>query len=110
MAAPTPSPATAETPRPVLRSNLPAPGRFADLGDVLFRLLCQGAALVVVILAALLLLVLVMKAWLAIQTLGTRFFTTTTWDPEPSHREFGALAFIWGTLATSAIADRKSTR
>src|SRR5205807_6537420 len=25
-------------------------------------------------------------------------------DPEPTHRKFGALAFVYGTVATSAIA------
>src|SRR5206468_13050698 len=37
-------------------------------------------------------------------TTGFDFFTNKTWDPEPTHREFGALAFVYGTLATSAIA------
>src|SRR5439155_24562387 len=32
------------------------------------------------------------------------FFTQTTWDPEPDHRIFGSLAFIYGTVATSVIA------
>jgi phosphate transport system permease protein len=72
--------------------------------DVVFGLLCQGAALLVIILAVLLLVILLLKSWLAIRTVGIRFLTTTTWDPEPTHREFGALAFVWGTLATSAIA------
>jgi len=74
------------------------------LGDHLLRLLCQACALLIVALVVLLAVVLVWKSWLAIQTVGARFFFDTTWDPEPSHREFGALAFIWGTVATSAIA------
>src|SRR5204863_353554 len=87
--------------RPARRlSGAPSKG----LGDILFRCACQAAAVVVLGLAFLLLLVLVWKSWLAIQTVGARFFTTTTWDPEPTHRRFGALAFVYGTVATSAIA------
>jgi len=86
------------------RASLPPIPRFQHLKDYLFRGLCQGAALLVIVLAALLVAVLVWKSWLAIQTLGGRFFVDTTWDPEPSHRRFGALAFVWGTVATSALA------
>src|SRR5438105_8223640 len=74
------------------------------LGDVAFRRLCQGGALLVAVLAALLVIVLVWQAWLAIETIGVRFFTNKIWDPEPTHRLFGARAFIYGTVATSVIA------
>src|SRR6516225_890880 len=74
------------------------------LGDRIFRLISQVAALAVITVSLALLAVLVWQAWLAITTLGAKFFTTTTWDPEPTHREFGALAFIYGTVATSFIA------
>ena len=86
------------------RSYLPAPSRFQGVADALFKILCQSAAVLILILAALLAAVLVWKSWLAIQTVGARFFIDTTWDPEPTHRQFGALAFIWGTVATSTIA------
>ena len=76
----------------------------SQLLDVLFRLLCQAAAVLVIVLAALLVVILLWQSWLAIQSIGGRFFTSTTWDPEPTHRQFGALAFIYGTVATSAIA------
>ncbi|HMC89297.1 MAG TPA: phosphate ABC transporter permease subunit PstC, partial [Gemmataceae bacterium] len=82
------------------RSLPPAP----RVGDLLFRVICQTGAMVVLVLAALLLLVLLWKSWLAIRTIGVQFFTTTTWDPEPDHRRFGALCFVFGTVATSAIA------
>src|SRR5262245_47269246 len=72
--------------------------------DLAFRLLCQAAAVLVIVLAALLLAVVLWKSWLAIEAIGAQFFTTTTWDPEPTHRQFGPLAFVYGTLATSAIA------
>ncbi|HLN32698.1 MAG TPA: phosphate ABC transporter permease subunit PstC [Gemmataceae bacterium] len=77
---------------------------FDHLGDWCFRLLCQSGAVLVILLAASLLLVLLWKSWLAIQSVGGRFLTTTTWDPEPTHRLFGALAFIYGTVATSTVA------
>jgi phosphate transport system permease protein len=74
------------------------------IGDLLFRLICQSAAIFIIVLAVLLVVVLTSQSWLAIQTIGIRFFTQTTWDPEPSHRIFGSLAFVYGTLATSLIA------
>jgi phosphate transport system permease protein len=76
----------------------------SQLAEGVFRSLCQGAALLILVLAALFVFVLVAEAGLAIQTLGGRFFTSTLWDPEPTHRHFGALAFVYGTVATSAIA------
>jgi len=82
----------------------PPIGRSFVLGDVLLRILSQGAALLVIVIAALLAVVLLWKSLLAIETIGLHFFTGTTWDPEPTHREFGALAFVYGTVATSLIA------
>jgi phosphate transport system permease protein len=76
----------------------------ARLGDVFFRLICQFAAVLIVVLAVLLVIVLFYEAWLAIRTIGIRFFLESDWDPEPSHRVFGALAFIYGTVATSLVA------
>lgn len=77
---------------------------FARVGDILFRLVSQAAAVFIVVLAVLLVGILAWQAWLAIRELGVRFFTQTTWDPEPSHRIFGCLAFVYGTVATSLIA------
>src|SRR5438552_596435 len=76
----------------------------ARVGDLVFRLLCQSAAILVVVLAVLLVLVLTWQSWLAIQTIGADFFRETSWDPEPSHRIFGSKAFVYGTVATSVIA------
>jgi phosphate transport system permease protein len=99
------------TGRPEALSSRPRPGiprgsrsSSARVGDLVFRLLCQAAAIIVVVLAVLLVVVLTWQSWLAIQTIGVRFFTQTTWDPEPDHRIFGSLAFVYGTVATSAIA------
>ena len=74
------------------------------LGDIAFRLVCQSAALIVIILAVLLVVILTWQSWLAIRTIGVRFFTHTTWDPEQTHQIFGSLAFVYGTIATSLIA------
>jgi phosphate transport system permease protein len=74
------------------------------LGDRIFKFITQAAAVAVIAVSLALLAVLVWQAWLAITTIGAKFFTTITWDPEPTHREFGALAFIYGTVATSVIA------
>jgi phosphate transport system permease protein len=74
------------------------------VADLFFRLISQAAAFLVIVLAVLLVVVLTWQSWLAIRTIGIRFFTQITWDPEPNHRIFGCLAFVYGTLATSLIA------
>jgi phosphate transport system permease protein len=78
--------------------------RSPRVGDYVLRICCQISALLVIVLALLLAAVLVWKSWLAIKTIGASFFISETWDPESTHRQFGSLAFIWGTVATSAIA------
>lgn len=74
------------------------------LGDRVFKGLCQAAAWSIVVLAAALVAILLWKSLLAIEATGLAFFTSEVWDPEPNHRRFGALTFIYGTVATSAIA------
>jgi len=85
--------------RPIRRVGL-----FTGLGDAVFRRLCQAAAVLVVVLAALLVAILIWRSWDAIRTTGLTFFTTSKWDPEPSHRHFGSLAFVYGSVVTSVIA------
>lgn len=89
----------------------PGPGRRParhlrthEFGDVVFRVLCQAAGVAVLLLLLALVAILVWRAWESIQVNGVRFFTTATWDPEPTHRRFGALAFVYGTVVTSVIA------
>ena len=72
------------------------------LGDRIFQMLSQTAALMVIAISLALLAVLIWHAWLAVTTFGIKFFTTAKWDPV--HSEFGALAFIYGTVVTSIIA------
>jgi phosphate transport system permease protein len=87
-----------------LPSSILAAFRSWQPGDWLFALLCRAAALFVIAVFVALVSVLTVQAWLAIRTIGISFFTTVKWDPEPTHRQFGALAFIYGTVATSAVA------
>jgi phosphate transport system permease protein len=89
---------------PVARpSRLPA-RITANLGDVILKAVCQASAVLVIVLMAALVVVLFHQAWLSIRTTGLSFFTETRWDPQEEHRIFGALAFVYGTLATSLIA------
>src|SRR5262245_12733807 len=99
--APRPPAMSRATPGPAGKAPSPAAGR---IGDLLFRALCATAALLVVLVSALLVWVLFSKAALAIRTLGWRFLIDTNWDPQEEHHAFGALTFIYGTLATSTIA------
>jgi phosphate transport system permease protein len=72
------------------------------LGDVLFK----GAALIAAAAATVLLGLIAYKifdlAWPAIQDFGLSFIWTDAWNPVTL--DFGALAFIYGTVVTSAIA------
>jgi phosphate transport system permease protein len=98
------SPRHPVTPSPRLRIKTGKRLHFRRLGDLLFRSISQAAAILVIVLAGLLVVVLTWQSWLAIRTIGVQFFTHSTWDPEPNHRLFGCLAFVYGTVATSLIA------
>ena len=45
---------------------------------------------------------LIAESWLSIREFGLAFWRTETWDPVAG--EFGARAFIWGTLYSSILA------
>ena len=75
-----------------------------QFGDRFTRHLCQGAAISVILLAVVLVIVIFWQAWLSIETNGVSFFTQKTWAPQEEHRIFGSLAFVYGTLASSALA------
>lgn len=80
----------------------PSRARILGIYDTLFRLLCQAASCAILVVALLLVIILVDRSLLAIRTFGLSFLTHSDWNP---HAEsFGSLAFVWGTLATSAIA------
>ncbi|MFO0926664.1 MAG: phosphate ABC transporter permease subunit PstC [Gemmataceae bacterium] len=78
--------------------------RSLAITDAAFRLLCQLAACLIIAVAVLLVLVLIERSWLAIQTFGLSFLASRSWNPNSEPPRFGSLAFIYGTVATSAIA------
>jgi phosphate transport system permease protein len=75
--------------------------RFAS-GDRIFSVIAYGAAGLIMLIAAIFIIALVVPALPAVTKFGLGFFTSRTWDPV--RNEFGALAPIYGTLVTSAIA------
>jgi phosphate transport system permease protein len=70
--------------------------------DAMFRAVTGGFALVVVVMVLGIMVTLVDGAWPALRTFGPAFLTTEVWNPVKE--QFGALAPIYGTLVTSAIA------
>jgi phosphate transport system permease protein len=78
-----------------------------DHYDRAFGWLAAGAAALVLLVLGLIAIVMTTRAWPVVQEFGTDFFTGRRWfpsDDNPSLAVFGALAFVWGTLYTAAIA------
>src|ERR1051325_7416046 len=73
-----------------------------QLGDRVFKLLTMFMALSVFALIVLIGYELAQGAHLALAKFGWRFLTSSEWDPVSEN--FGALAFIFGTLVSSLIA------
>jgi phosphate transport system permease protein len=71
-------------------------------GDRAFETLTLVVASFIVVLLAFIIIMLVIDARQSIATFGFDFLLRTEWNPV--FREFGALAFIYGTLVTSFIA------
>ena len=71
-------------------------------GDTVFRAVAAGAGLLVLVVLALIAVSTTREAWPAFQEEGIGFLTSTSWDPAAG--EFGALAFIYGTVLVSIIA------
>lgn len=67
-----------------------------------FRNLTRGFAVLVMLLIGAIFVSLVIGAWPALEKFGFGFVTREVWNPVTE--EFGALAPIYGTLVTSAIA------
>jgi phosphate transport system permease protein len=74
----------------------------AGRGDLFFRILTLGAGLMVLAILAMIVVSTAWQAWPAFQQQGISFITSNNWDPNTD--QFGALAFIWGTLMSSGIA------
>jgi phosphate transport system permease protein len=75
--------------------------RFA-LTDAVFAGISQAAAILVLLILSGVAVSLVVGSWEALSTFGFSFLTTESWNPVTE--KFGALAPIYGTIVTSAIA------
>lgn len=85
--------------RTVLRRALSPTG---NSGDAIFRILLLGAAALMLVVVVTMIFALAYKSRLSIGQFGFGFITGTEWNPVKS--EFGALAFIYGTIVSSLIA------
>lgn len=79
-----------------------APSR-TPIGDIIFSGLCQAAGGFVLAIAAGLIFVLVYQAW-PFLTRSDSISILTSDDWNPARGKFGALVYIYGTIATSVIA------
>src|SRR4029077_1686268 len=70
--------------------------------DLIFHGLTRAAAITVLVLLSGVIIALIHGSAPAFSTFGLAFFTTEVWNPVTE--KFGALAPIYGTLITSAIA------
>ncbi|HTO81453.1 MAG TPA: phosphate ABC transporter permease subunit PstC, partial [Methylomirabilota bacterium] len=77
-------------------------GRRQRQADRLFRLATLFFALLVLALLGGVIVALIEGAWPALQTFGVGFVFTEVWNPVTE--KFGALAPIYGTLVTAALA------
>ncbi len=82
-------------PRPSARAR-------SRVGDLVFRGITFGAALLVLIIVMLALQQLLQGSGKVLQDQGSYFFTGRDWDI--GEARYGALSLIWGTFATSLIA------
>ena len=73
-----------------------------NTGDAIFRLVLLGAAGLMLVIVAGMILALAAKSLPSLRHFGFSFLTTAEWNPVTS--EFGALAFIYGTVLSSLIA------
>ncbi len=70
--------------------------------DAAFRIATRWSAVAVLLILAAIIVALIVGAWPALHTFGVNFLVTEVWNPVT--QKFGALAPIYGTLVTSAIA------
>ena len=73
-----------------------------NTGDAIFRVLLLAAATLMLLIVVSMILALAAKSLPSIRHFGFGFITTSEWNPVKS--EFGALAFIYGTIVSSLIA------
>ncbi|MBX9584215.1 MAG: phosphate ABC transporter permease subunit PstC [Gemmataceae bacterium] len=86
---------------------MPSPGP-SSRSELIFQGLTRAAGVGVLAVVAGLVGVLLLESWPVLSRAGEyRLFTSTAWVPKPADNgtpTFGALAFVWGTTVTSAIA------
>jgi phosphate transport system permease protein len=105
----TATPTTEPTGAGPTRTSLARQGR-GVLADRLFWVICLAAGVLVLAILALILVTTVREAWPAFRYSGGGFVTSPTWvpnDPDgdgPAKAQFGALAFVYGTVVVSLIA------
>ncbi|RAZ73800.1 phosphate ABC transporter permease subunit PstC [Mesorhizobium atlanticum] len=75
--------------------------RFA-VTDMVFRAATRASAILVLVLLGGVAISLIAGSWEALSKFGISFLTTESWNPVTEN--FGALAPIYGTIVTSAIA------
>jgi phosphate transport system permease protein len=79
--------------------NARSSGRFADNAFAGAMLVCALSIFAIVVF---IFFILVSRSKLSLAEFGFKFFTRSAWDPVSG--DFGALPFIFGTLATSLLA------
>src|SRR5215471_13894155 len=79
--------------------NSRSSGRIADSSFAAVMLLCACSIFVIVLF---IFAILVLRSHQSLAAFGWKFFTRQAWDPVMG--DFGALPFIYGTLATSILA------
>src|SRR5437764_10201310 len=81
-------------------------GRFlsptGNTGDAIFRATMFAVALLVVLIVLGMIIALASRSTLSIRQFGFSFLTSREWDPMKG--QFGALAFIYGTIVSAFIA------
>ncbi len=73
-----------------------------NTGDAIFRVVMFAAALFVLLIVIAMIVALASHSTLSIRQFGFGFLTSREWNPVKD--QFGALAFIYGTVASSLIA------
>jgi len=73
--------------------------------DLVFRAVCAAAGMTVIGMAFGMVIILLIQAWPVVSHLWSyAVLTSAEWKPEANPPVFGALAFVYGTIMTSAIA------
>ncbi len=76
--------------------------REVNLGDLAFQGITRAFAVLIVLVLAAMALEMTRVSWLALRRFGLEFITGRVWDP--AHAVFGALPFLFGTIASALLA------